>query len=119
MPDILASVVILLVLLVVLCVPPVLLIQMIVRRRAAAPLGVRPLYQGGIAAAAGVLAFNLFVSFFAAPHTRDGSIWTTVGSIHLAALILSWLSLWGCVALGVLVRRRRHSNAEAGNGRMA
>lgn len=119
MPDFLASVVILLFLLVVLCVPPLLLIQMLVRRRAAAPFGLRPLYQGAILAASAVLAFNLFVSAFAAPNARDGSIWATVGSIHLAALILSWLSLWGCVALGVLVRRRRHSDAEAGNGRTA
>ena len=89
----------------VLCGPPAALMQMLSRRRFLASGDLAAVYRAGFFAAAVALAFNLAVAVFATPALAGGAL----GSLHLVALGISWISFLACVALGILVRRRRNS----------
>lgn len=124
MPASLAAFSMLLGMLVVLGIPPLMLMKMLVRRQALAPDHQRPVFQAGVISAGAALIFNVVVCAVARPVTTDAeAMWNSVSAIHIAALLLSWLSLWGCVALAVLVRHRRttkrHDPSETSRGKMA
>ena len=124
MPAPLAALVLFIAMVLVLCVPPVILIRMLMRRQALVTEAQRPMVQAAVISAGCALLFNTVVCLFARPDTRDSeALWGSITAVHVAALLLSWLAFWGCVALAVLLRPRRTAKhpapSEAGGGEMA
>jgi hypothetical protein len=124
MPAQLAALVLFIAMVLVLCVPPVILIRMLMRRQALVTEPQRPMVQAAVISAGCALLFNAVVSLFARPDIRDSeALWGSITAVHVAALLLSWLAFWGCVALAVLLRPRRNANqtarSETGGGEMA
>lgn len=108
----------------VLCVPPLALMKMLMRRQALVTARQRPMVQAALLAVGGALVFNGVVTLFARPATHNsGALWGSITAVHVAALLLSWLAFWGCVALAVLLRNRRSAKrpgpSESGGGEMA
>ena len=124
MPAPLAALALFIVMVLVLCVPPVILIGMLLRRQALVTEPQRPMVQAALISAGCALLFNVVVCLFARPDTRDSvALWGSITAVHVAALLLSWLAFWGCVALAVLLRHRRSAKhparSETGGGEMA
>ena len=124
MPAQLATLALFIAMVLVLCVPPVILIRMLIRRQALVTEPQRPMVQAAVISAGCALLFNGVVCLFARPDTRDSvALWGSITAVHVAALLLSWLAFWGCVALAVLLRPRRTAKhpgrSETGGGEMA
>ncbi len=124
MPAPLADLALLLAMVLVLCVPPLILMRMLMRRHALVTEPQRPMVQAALISAGCALLFNGVVCLFARPETRDSeALWGSITAVHVAALLLSWLAFWGCVALAVLLRHRRSAKhparSETGGGEMA
>ncbi len=124
MPAPLADLALFLAMALVLCVPPLALIRMLMRRQALVTEPQRPMVQAALISAGCALLFNAVVCLFARPDTRDSeALWGSITAVHVAALLLSWLAFWGCVALAVLLRHRRNpkrpARSETGGGEMA
>jgi lysylphosphatidylglycerol synthetase-like protein (DUF2156 family) len=124
MPAPLADLALFLAMVLVLCVPPLILMRMLVRRQALVTEPQRPMVQAALISAGCALLFNAVVCLFARPETRDSeALWGSITAVHVAALLLSWLAFWGCVALAVLLRHRRSAKRpvrpETGGGEMA
>ena len=85
-------------------VPSLTLIRMLLRRRALVTGPQRPMVQAAVISAGCALLVNGVVSLFARPDTRgSGALRGSITAVHVAALLLSWLALRGCVALAVLL----------------
>lgn len=96
--------------LVILCVPPLLLISMLARRQALVAVHQKPAFQAALVSAGAVLVFNLVVCIVARPDISNAAaLWNSLGAVHAAAALMSWLSFWGCVALSTLVRHRHRT----------
>jgi len=124
MPAPLADPALFLAMVLVLCIPPLTLMRMLMRRHALVSEPQRPMVQAALISAGCALLFNTVVCVFARPETRDSeALWGSITAVHVAALLLSWLSFWGCVALAVLLRHRRTAKrpaqSETGGGEMA
>lgn len=124
MPAPLAALALFIAMVLVLCIPPVILIRMLMRRQALVTEPQRPMVQAAVISAGCALLFNTVVCLFARPDTRDSeALWGSITAVHVAALLLSWLAFWGCVALAVLLRPRRNAKdpapSETGGGEMA
>jgi hypothetical protein len=124
MPDPLAPIALFLAMALVLCGPPLALMKMLLRRQALVKARQRPMVQATILTVGGALVFNVVVTLFARPATQDSeALWGSITAVHVAALLLSWLAFWGCVALAVLHRHRRSAKrpgpSESGGGEMA
>lgn len=111
MVETLVSVLVFAVMILVLCVPPFIALHMLLRRYPFSRPEHRTAYHCAIAFAGGALLFNLIVSTFFAPEASSAPLSDILSGLHLTSLALSWLCLWGAVALSVLVRRRRRRYA--------
>lgn len=124
MPAPLAAIALFLGMVLVLCVPPLTLMAMLLRRLAPATERQRPVVQAALVSAVCALILNLAVCLFARPVTgTSAALWGSITAVHIAALLLSWLAFWGCVALAVLPRQRRNAKrsnpAKTGGGELA
>jgi hypothetical protein len=105
----LASFSAMLLLVLVLCSPPFIAISMVRRRLLQASDDRKAQLRTWLIAAWVAFGFNLAVAVLAPPVIGRGAPVEGLGTIHLVALAVCWLSIWACVALAVFVRRRRLS----------
>ncbi len=108
MVQIMGSLTFHIVLIVVLCLPPMVLLQMLARRKAWAQSEHSGAFRLSVIAIVAALIYNICVATFAAPRFEVAAISDGMGMATLVALTVSWLSIWGAVALGLLVRRRKY-----------
>lgn len=93
----------------ILCGPPFAALPLLRRRVGWVRPEHRRFYQSALGFAGAALLFDLLVSAFFAPEVTSGSLSEMLGSGPIPTLALSWVCFWSCIALAVLVRRRRYA----------